>query len=284
MTSPTTRAVCAERTMTLPRPHPLNPLRRLLRRPVPTYTAHLFADAVVYAADEPALSLELVDGRHVQVRFTWPGTTGGITSRLSVRERGADRFLSGVREQHDFPALDDADSDEDGDEGVDGFRNLSEFMRAARPPAGSLRYGIPADFRERLLEDPTPAQVYACHGFTPLPGEPAPPTESTCVLHDLAFVMDQLETAQAQVAMTAGGAGEGSMDNAAHVALCAAGVIRAKLAVVATYAGEANLALVEATTQGAGEGRQDFINRARRMVLCIAGYLPERKESPHVAA
>lgn len=291
MTTASTRAVCAERTVTLTRPHPLNPLRRLLRRPVPTYTAHLFADAVVYAADEPQLALE-VDGHRVRVVFTWPGTVGGVTTRLSVRERGADRFLSGVEEDHQFPAREvqawvaaGRITPNDARRVLAGEVSLAEAFSARcavamendAAAAGPVDVALPRRMAAMFAEGVMPS---------PLPGAPTPPTESTTVLHDLAFIVDQLETAQFQVALSPGGADEGSVDNAAHLALCAVQMMQAKLEVVAVAADEAVAELHNAQARleprADNEPMKRCLNRSRSSLRFITDRLPHtHKDSAH---
>lgn len=303
----TTVTVSAERTVTLTRPHLLNPLRRLLRRPVPTYTAHLFADAVVAADDTPTLSLEDVDGRGVCVVFTWPGRTLGGVTRLSVRERGADRFLSNVRARHDFPKAELEDrvhaAVTAGHMTPNGGRKVlageKSFAEATGEAFATLSERDEARSAPEPVEVALPRRVAAmwAEGAMPsgFPGDPTPPTQSTTVLHDLVFIADQLETAQFQIAFTPGGADAGSTGNAAHLALCALQLVQAKLDVAA----DAGVALgdtiqsaldalpTHGTTtglEGEARQRQDSLNRARRMMLAAqrqAALLP-KPESAHV--
>ena len=213
----TTTTVSAERTVTLPRPHFFNPVRRLLGRPVPTYTAHLFADAVVDAQDTPLLAIEIVDGRHVQARFTWPGTVGGYIARLSVRERGADRFLPRVREQHDFPQLELVSRVDPA--ATDAEKYAWAGLDPATAPDGPTLTGTtPGTVLMDGLDDTTP------------------PTPTTSVLHDLQHVAGLLETAQFEIAMSPGGDAAGTSGNSAWKALCAVQTVQAKLAVMADAA------------------------------------------------
>lgn len=247
-----TLTICAERTTTLVRQSPLNPLRRLLRKPLPTFNAHLFADAVVCPVpgeDPPTLRIDVdADRGHVTLAVVWPSAKGGTVQRIGVRERGADRFMRAmVAHVHPDP----------------------------EPGAGEVR--LPPRMAAMFAEGVMPA---------PLPGACPPPTQDTTVLHDVAFIMDQLELAQFQVAMSPGGADAGSVDNAAHVALQAMDLVRAKLEVMGEAAdlaaGEVRAAddILAGTSiqQGRAKGS---LNRAAAMLRQVTTALPRTTESTH---
>lgn len=311
----TPQTICAERTVTLTRRSILNPLRKLAKRPLPTYTAHLFADAVVIPAPGshlPTLDIEQVGDGHVRAVVTWANTSGGVIARLSVRERGANRpwrakparqvcaavvqlRTSEVQLSADRLRIFNPGPGADGVERshameVDGgaVRMVGSVVARAGGQVAGLRMvsettgpvdvALPRRMAAMFAEGVMPS---------PLPGAPTPPTESTTVLHDLAFIVDQLETAQFQVALSPGGADAGSVDNAAHLALCAVQLMQAKLEVAAEAADLATQQVMEAQARAegslvTGELKQS-LNRSAAMLRQVTTRLPLKPtESPHV--
>lgn len=326
MTTPHTLA--AEATMYLPRRTLSNFLRGVAGRKLRTYPTHVVADAVVLAADCPELAVKPDTMGRPQAVFTWPGTVGGTTARLSVRERGADRPVKAA-EVHRFPVTeavaDGRITPNDARRVLAGELTLAEALesRLALQLDGEGMLDLPpVDLRSmadvddagrftravvaRLFEVPlhmldpdhgmgtlaeldrsdTAAMRYTVGALfaegamaSPLPGDPPAPTQSTCVLHDLRYIADQLETAQAQVALTPGGADEGSVDNAAHVALCAVQLVQAKLDVAAAGLDAARALLAINHPVGAPA---PSVNLARSILRRVAEALPHHTpESTH---
>lgn len=85
------QTITAERTVLLVKRSPLNPLRRLLRQRLPTYSAPLIAEALVTVESEgdmPALRIEDRDkGRFSVALIAKPGVEYFV-SRVTLRERG----------------------------------------------------------------------------------------------------------------------------------------------------------------------------------------------------
>jgi len=85
------QTISAERTVQLVKRSPLNPLRRLLRKPLPTYAAPLFAEALVTTereGDMPSLRIEdRGQGRFGLALVAKPGVEY-VVSRVTLRERG----------------------------------------------------------------------------------------------------------------------------------------------------------------------------------------------------
>lgn len=85
------QTIAAERTVQLVKRSPLNPLRRLLRKPLPTYAAPLFAEALVTTereGDMPSLRIEdRGQGRFGLALVAKPGVEYFV-SRVTLRERG----------------------------------------------------------------------------------------------------------------------------------------------------------------------------------------------------
>lgn len=301
----TPQTICAETTATLVKPSPLNPLRRLLRKPLPTYTTHLFADAVVAPAPGtdgrdtplPSLSIETKPDGRVYVVLNWSTPEGGTAHRVSVRERGANNpwrksSLVQVHPPRVSTAVFSADHFQIYDprpvEGVVRERTTLPCGGTVQSMTATTADGRTASLTIRSEGGHT-ALPFVGGRFTALPGEPAPPTQDTTVLHDLAFIADQLELAQTQVAMTEGGVGAGSMDNGAHVALCALRMVQAKLDVVASAADEAAVGAMAAMVRienlrgGRTTGAYHSVKRSAAMLRQVTSALPLNPESARVA-
>lgn len=128
---------------------------------------------------------------------------------------------------------------------MEGERGAPELFVPTQNLGAPVFVGVDlASGPDLSVEVQLPRRVAAmfAEGHTgPMPSDaPAPPTESTTVLHDLRFIADCLETAQFQISMTPGGSAEGSVDNEAHRALLAVQLVQAKMAV----AGERGAAIV----------------------------------------
>lgn len=283
-----THTLAAESTMYLPRRNLANLLRRIAGRKLRVYPTHVVADAVVHSDHRPELTLALSPMGKPQAVFMWPGYIGGTTARLSVRERGADRPVR-AEEVHRFPLRDAVQdaliSQNDARRVLCGELDLGTAMAMAAARQLELEGLLDAPERSRDAADvdvalpPRVAAMFA-EGVmpSPLPGSPEKPTESTTVLHDLLFIADALETAQFQVALTPGGADEGSVDNMAHVALCALHLVQAKLRVVADAAAvadvEAATAMDRLNESATDDKAKRAVNRVRSSLRFVTDRLP----------
>lgn len=227
--------------------HPiLSGLRKFLTgRACRLHHTHLIGEARVFSRDKPEVSMSADAQGRVTMLFTWPGKEGGQTQAMTVRERGSGRYFR-ADEDHAFNAVERAKAAE-----------------TTGPVDVALPSRVAAMFAEGVVGPFDPAA-------------PAPPTDSTSVLHDLQFVADQLETAQFQIAFTPGGADAGSVDNAAHVALLAVQLVQAKLLVTAAALGDARRTLAPALAQ------LPSLNPAALQLDVAAARLPEPPESPRV--
>ena len=308
----TMQTITAERDVQLVKRSPLNPLRRLLRKPLPTYSAPLFAEALVRAErdeDLPTLRIEeKAPGRFSLAVIARPGAKFFL-GNVVLRERGAQgRFLRS-------PSVDHRTTDEEGlrvagqamgkmvalvadgiAEGsrqggvvkpgtvMAGERGAEVFMPA---PDGSRERPYYAD-RFQIFDTPsdTPPEAPSLDlgaGAAVLnpawAASPAPTHDST-VLHDLQHVAELLETAQFEIAMTPGGDAAGSSGNSAWKALKAVETIQRKLGVMADAADLAAQELTDAQRRAESQrpatdtGLKRNLNRAASMLRMVTDRLP----------
>ena len=165
------QTISAERTVQLVKRSPLNPLRRVLRKPLPTYAAPLFAEALVTTereGDMPSLRIEdRGQGRFGLALVAKPGVEY-VVSRVTLRERGTSGGYFATpdvqrRTTHE-QGLRDA-----GQRLGDGVRLLVEGMADGRAQGGVVKPTTVLAGAERGGEAFVPADRFRVYDPRPQP-------------------------------------------------------------------------------------------------------------------
>ena len=275
------QTITAERDVQLVKRSPLNPFRRLLRKRLPTYSAPLYAEALVTAereGDMPTLRIEeKTPGRFSLAVIAKPGAQFTI-ARVLLRERGM---------KHGYFATPHVDHRTTAEEGLRAAgQKVGEVVAlVAQGIAEGSRQGGVVKPSASVVGERGPEALSVAPGlsaavFNPTWAASPAPTHDSTVLHDLQHVAELLETAQFEIAMTPGGDAAGSSGNSAWKALKAVETIQRKLGVMADAADLAAQELTDAQRRAESQrpatdtGLKRNLNRAASMLRMVTDRLP----------